>query len=214
MSKDKDKIILLPTEQVYRLLKISVSINKVQGLVIVVLAIALATLFPLKEKVPVYVEFQNGRQHFLVIARGQSEINESQAVLDREIQTYINARESVDKVTEKERYDLVYRQSSEEVWKPFWAIVSNKNVSLFYKKNKKRSINITRYGNLTDGVYQVEYETIDKTEGSEEEDKIKEWVATMSYTFNNQLVSYEDKHINPLGLQITEYTVASRRTKK
>lgn len=182
-----------------------------QLLVIAALGFSISALFPLKEIVPVIVEFQSGGNNFVVLAKAGEELSANLGVITREIRQYVVYRERVDKVTESDiRYPFVFGLSSPEVANTFKEVYGNTESGLFFKKGFKRDVVIKRDTPLARGIHQVSFITIDTIDGKEGEIK-NEWVATIGYKFEEQEVSFEEKLLNPLGMVIEEYTLSRRR---
>jgi type IV secretory pathway component VirB8 len=89
---------------------------------------------------------------------------------------------------------------------------------LYYKEGLKRQVKITRDSALSDGIHQIEFETRDFIEGRPGDmqgaEPVKtEWVATITYAFSDKQVRANEAALdfNPMGLVITEYTIARRQ---
>lgn len=173
-------------------------------------SLVIVSMFPLKEKIPIIIEFQSGGNNFVMLEKASGKIQGNMALVARFLRMYVKNRETVDKITERFRYPNVHAYSSSKVAKNFQMIYGNKETGLFYKKGFKRDIIIRRDSVITKGVHQVEFESYDSYNWKKEEKK-NEWVAIIEYEFYDQKVSYDERLINPIGLIVTEYTLSRRK---
>lgn len=184
----------------------------VQSVVILGMATSYVFLFPLKEKIPIIVEFSNGTNNFTIVQKGNEEIRSNANLNEMLLRRYITDRETVDKITEEPiRYPRVMAMSSSTVGADFRRVYGDKNIGLYFKEGFKRAIRITRSSSLAPGVFQIEFIATDTLDGRRGE-TLSEWVATMAYGYADQLVKFDDRLLNPVGLFISEYTL-SRRVK-
>lgn len=201
----------MPWLQAVKTSRILLGVVITLSLVIVAQGVSMSYLFPLKEKIPVFVEFQTGGNNFVVVEAASKNVRANQALLAMFVRLYVTSRERIDKQTETEiRYPRVVAMSSPKVSKNFKDIYGNKSTGLFFQEGFKRDVVITRDSSLANGIHQVEFKTIDTIEGRKGE-TIGEWVATVSYDFADQLVSYDERLMNPMGLFVTGYTLSKRR---
>ena len=85
----------------------------VQSVVIVGMATSYAFLFPLKEKIPIIVEFSKGTTNFTIVQKGNDEIRSNANLIEMLLNRYVTDREAVDKITEEPiRYPRVMAMSS------------------------------------------------------------------------------------------------------
>jgi type IV secretion system protein VirB8 len=184
----------------------------VQSFVIVGMATSYVFLFPLKEKIPIIVEFSNGTNNFAIVQKGNEEIRSNANLIEMLLTRYVTDRETVDKITEEPiRYPRVMAMSSPTLGADFRRTYGDKTMGLYFKEGFKRSIRVTRSSSLAPGVFQLEFVATDTLDGRGGENK-SEWVATMDYGFSDQLVKYDERLLNPVGMFISEYTL-SRRSK-
>lgn len=177
----------------------------------IILAITIKSLFPLKSTELQVVEYQKNTDVFVNVYKPNKSFKDRDIVQALFLRQYVVARETVDRITEVKRYQMVYRSSSKEVWNNFDEQHKAK-ATVYEQKGVKRRIEIIRDARLSETVHQVEYRTIDTKDGDPEfKEIIKEWVVTMRYANNNQLVKYSDRYSNPLGTQVTEYSISSRK---
>lgn len=193
------------------LVRVLTAIVIAEGILVFGLGISLATLFPLKEKVPVYVEFQSGGNNFVRIARAGEDLTNNQALVALMLRKYVMDRETVNKIDEKQRYAQVFSMSTEGTADTFRKLYGGKD-ALVHQPGRKREVIIERDTALDYGISQVAFRTIDTNESkSSQEPVVNKWVATIAYDFYPQLVNIDNKHLNPMGLFVTEYTLSRPR---
>jgi len=195
----------------------AVTTNKVLAVLLVLsmvgnicMAFGFSYLFPLKTIEPVIVEFSSSRNNFVTVASGRQNLTSNFMLIRHFLRQYVVQREKIDKITEEQRYQVVYAMSGDEVSQSFRAVYGDPEKGLFFIDKFKRDITITRDDPLAKGIHQVEFittDTYDDERGTEE----SEWVATISYKFVDQMVTYSEADFNPLGLIVTEYSLSKRK---
>lgn len=201
----------LPYRKVQMLNNTLIGLVVVLTLVIGCLAVAIYGVLPLKEVRYEFFEFDNATQNFVKLEHANARVQSNAALASMFLRRYVKDREVIDKVTERERYKRVHFMSSDDVWKAF-KDTYGKQDGLVQKPGFKRDIEILREQPLAAGVFQVEFRTTDYLEGKSEADR-NYWVATMNFDFRDQKVSYEDRLLNPMGLFISNYSIARTRLK-
>lgn len=167
-------------------------------------------LLPLKEKEIQVLEFSNASSNFVTIHRAGSDLRSNAALISMFLRQYVIDRESVDKITESEiGYPRAIAMSSNKVAEDFKRIYGNPETGPYFVAGLKRAVYIISDSHLAEGVHQVEFKTVDSLDGRKDS-KTTHYVATMSYTFQEQKVSADQITVNPMGLVITEYAVKKR----
>jgi len=213
----------LPWQQAIRNNRLLTIVVTVESACIVILGIAIAIMLPLKEKIPVYVEFSSGGNNFVRVSKAGEELQSNLLLLSFFLRKYVIDRETIDKTTESVRYARIAAQSSKEIAKQFQDIYGDKNKGLYYKIGFKRSVRIIRDDALVfgkkvlgrdGGIHQIEIETADTMDNFKSVKKT-EWVVTLKYVFSAQKdIVFEERFQNPLGIVVMEYTITARKTEK
>ena len=181
------------------------------AVVIVAQAVALVSLFPLKKVVPVYVEFKDGGSNFVVVQRAEGEISANQNLISMFLRSYVVSRETVDKITEKNRYQYVMSLSGEKVASNFRRLYGDKSTGLYFQDGLKRAVHVVRDNPLGRGIHQVEIETVDTNDAKAGETRA-DWIVTIQYAFNDQRAKFDERLQNPMGIFIEEYSLTKRKT--
>lgn len=161
---------------------------------------------PTKE--PVFIEYVNGTNNFVRISRAGEEITARAAMADASMKRYVIDREGVDGITETVRYPRVMSMSSKEVGGLFKREYMINNPK-YKRKGYKRTVDIQRSGKLDEGVYQVEFKLTDSQNGIKEDPHY--YVANFAYSLQDQMITYDETDMNPLGLYVEKYAITERR---
>jgi len=186
------------------------------SVVVVLLAVAIIMMMPLKEIQLEIVEFYADTNRFVKISKAGDDLTTNEVLIGKLLRTFVKDRETIDKQTESDRYARVFAMSSADLQQKFRSTYGDKK-SLFYRRNFKRSIKIIRDDSLTRGIHQVEFETSDSMDdkpGTSEaigKPKVNYWVATISYHFESQEKTYEEALFNPVGIIVHEYSLSKRK---
>jgi type IV secretory pathway component VirB8 len=204
------------------------------GLILVILALVglLIALFPLKEVEPIYVEFSSSGSNFVTVRSARSSTSERRMLADISLRAYIVQRETVDQITEFERYECVLSMSNNrvsEVFRKLYIKQGNRQeqqdpdyseplarVDGFKRKILINSdIPINKRGKSLK--HQVEFTTIDTID--DEDPKTKNWVALIEYRFTDRKISLKKLKesagpdgavCNPLSIQVIDYTLSPK----
>lgn len=206
---------------------------------LIVLALGLAAgypiILPLKEYIPVYVEFSTSGNNFVTIKSAGQNVTERELLRDITLRSYVVMREGVDQVTEVNRYECVMSMSNSKVRNEFRKRYVDKPESrgdampLARVPGFKREIHIHHdlpiEARKSKGKHQVEFYTIDSMDGVQEdgvspenktEPETKSWVALIQYRYTNRKISIEKLKkavgedgavCNPVGIEIVDYTL-------
>lgn len=204
----------------------------VEAVIIVACIGLIASLFPLKEIVPIYVEFSSSGSNFVTVKSARSRTSERRMLTDISLRAYVVMRETVDKITEFERYECVLSMSNSRVSDVFRKLYVKEGsrqeqqdpdyseplsrVDGFKRKISLNSdIPINKRGKSLK--HQIEFTTIDTV--SDKDPKAKNWVALIEYRFTDRKISLEKLKksagpdgavCNPLSIQVIDYTLSPR----
>lgn len=201
----------LPWHQAVKNNKLLAIIAVSEAVCIVILALAIAVMLPLKEKDPVYVEFSSGGNNFVRITKAGENISSNALLVTYFLRKYVIDRETVDKTTEQVRYARIAASSAPELYKRFQSVYGDEKKGLYYKEGFKRAVTIVRDDALGVGIHQIEIKTADTDGDNRENIKRGEWVITMRYSFAEQKIGFDERLNNPIGLLVTEYTITARK---
>lgn len=155
-----------------------------------------------------YVEFSHSRDNFFRVLPSNMPQDQLGLLVRKTLRNYVYNREFIDHITENSRFHQVVKTSNQQVAQLFEA-------SLVQRKNsfadKIRDVHIISDIPVDKHIHQVEFKTIDKRIG-EEQEYTNYWVANIQYfILGNQNTTEEDALLNPFGVYVTKYNLAKRR---
>lgn len=174
---------------------------------IVAMAFGYAAILPLKTTEWLVYEFSSSNNTFVRVARAGDEITANDALTSMLLRKYVMDRETINHVDEQDRYASVMAQSSSSVATNFKNVYGGENSPLNIS-GYQRAVLINRDSKLGKGLHQVEFTTTDTINGIKPD--VRQWVATIAYTWSAQEVRADDITFNPAGLVIQQYSPAKR----
>jgi type IV secretory pathway component VirB8 len=161
---------------------------------------AIIAMMPLKQIEVRYVEFAND-SHVTPKIYSSKLDSTSKALLVRSfLRNYVVDRHSVDKVSEVPRFRRVRAMSNNRIFQVHKDIYFEVEKGL---AGGTRDIRITYDQALSDGLHEIEFETIDERGG---EVTRREWVVKIKYQIPDSYeVTKEEELLNPMGLTVYGY---------
>jgi type IV secretory pathway component VirB8 len=189
-----------------KLINILFKMNIIQFGIIILLIIALLSLFPLKEKEPYLVKFSNAEMNFAGVRKADEEITKDEATRQSLAIAYVYSKETKNNIDDSVRHERIRLQSSFEVWQQHKAIV-NDDKSIFQRKDLIRTINIITVNLFPNtNVAQIDFRaTIKRGDNILDEADFR---AVISYEFVNEKIKFNDIAKNPLGYKVTAYNLS------
>jgi len=175
----------------------------------VALALALARVFPLKEVVPMVLTVADRANQIVRVEPFELKTKGFELFVEALLKGYVEKRETIDLHTEVPRWQEVNWLSSDEVWSAFKRLMEKTNKDSPFERFKHeavtRTVHVKNVSRVAERVYRVEWDSADShlTEQRGQGD----WVSTISIRFEEKAVSYEDRYMNPIGLQVIGYSV-------
>ncbi len=171
--------------------------------IIALLVIAIVVMLPLKQNVPYLVFFSNAESNFVRVEAGNLNIRSEEALLKSIIASYVQKRETINRIDDEVRYEDIREQSSRKVWDTFRRIVTQQN-SIYSNKDIYREIHIINLSVLSKYVANVDFIAISTDSRSK---ILKRYKATLKYDFVNQDINFDSVPKNPTGFIIEEYAL-------
>ncbi len=208
---------VLETGQAYRLLiwgarflgvgfLVSVFIN-------IVSVILILNLFPLKKVIPFFITLTPKSEQIVKIEPVEDNVQGVDVMTESLARNYVSQRETLDFQTEENRWRDVYWLSSPEIFESFKTLMNDDQGGIYEARKRKklyRHILILSVSTLSKDprIIQVEWQGKDHQEGGEIYKK--NWVSTLSISYDAQHVKFEDRYMNPLGFIVTAYGVSEK----
>lgn len=174
-------------------------------------------LIPLKSVEAVYIALDEDSDSYVYKLYPMKDLKGRQNVAKYFLRNWLEARCTIDRVTEPARLKQVMAMSSEEVWEEFRNEMSDPRNGLYHKKGFKREVRILRDAPVVQNsrykVHEIDFVTIDTNDKRPGESEAIEWNAKLAYVFSPMEVQLEQdgSMVNPAGLQILECTINKRR---
>lgn len=210
MSGDPRHIPLASYEQAIRNNKILTLVVVLLTVLSVVLSGFVISLFPLKTTETIFYSFDRPGDNFVRIDKVNGSLAGNQLLVSSMLRRYVKDRETIDRVTEIERYPNIMSMSSNRIGNKFREEYGG-DKSPLQQEEFKRQIRVVRDSYIDRGIHQVEFVTEDFRAGRLVASST--WVASLAYEFDQSVVAYEARYINPIGIFVTEYSLAERRSR-
>lgn len=177
------------------------------AIVIGLLTLALLFLIPLKETKPYLVMFSNAQSNFVKIAEANMDIRSDTALLKNILAGYVINRETINKINDIERYEIVREQSSRDVWEAFSNLIKAKN-SVYTTKNLYREVKIINVAILSKNVATIDF-SIEQSNKLRTELKWFNYRAAINFDFEEKSDTYDSTLKNPTGFVVKEYALST-----
>lgn len=185
------------------------------GLICITLGVALVGILPLKEIRPMLIGISDESQQVVRIEPLKDNLKGINLLIEKLLMHYVKQRETIDGITESERFGEVANMTSTKLWNEFWNFMKSDNpkspLKAFFDSYLRREVHVKRCLSLqatAKNTYRIEWTSIDRRHG--EEVKRQDWITTLAITFEPQNVKVEDRYMNPLGLTVMHYTVSKK----
>jgi type IV secretion system protein VirB8 len=171
---------------------------------------AVAVLAPLKSVEPYVIRVDNATG-VVDIARAlkDGDVTYDEAVNKYFIGQYVRARESYSPDILPFTYRAVGLMSAPQirkVWGEINGSGSDRNPQKVYGKLGRAEARLTAIQFLTKNVAAIRFTRIEKS-GADIEVQTSHWIATLNFEYVNEPLSEDDRLLNPLGFQVTDYRV-------
>lgn len=180
----------------------------------VVQGLALIFLLPLKEKdtVMLLVDRTTGYVQEIDPASA-TRLRADEALLQSLLSQYVTARESYDRSNLQSAYRKAALWSSGAARQDYLDRMSRQNPTNpanSLRPGETISVRVKSVSQANSGTAMVRFDTLLET-GSGQILRDGSWIALVRYQFSNAPMSYEDRLLNPLGLQVTGYRKDAER---
>jgi type IV secretion system protein VirB8 len=196
------------TQSIYASRKVAWIVALVATVVAVLLALAIVFMLPLKTVVPhtVLVDKQTGFVQALDPSQPQK-IAPNKALTQSFLVQYVEAREGFDIATVQDQFKKVALWSSGQNKSRYVNMMQASNPESPLAKLPRSTIvdvKILSVSQLSDNSAQVRFMTIRRDSGAAVQ-PAQNWVAIVKYRYSNAPMAVEDRYVNPLGFEVTDY---------
>ncbi|MDE1466115.1 virB8 family protein [Aurantiacibacter sp. D1-12] len=196
------------TDELEKSRRIAWIVATVSAAVAVLLAIALVTLLPLKEREPYTLLVDRQTGHVEALAPLDQDLVAPDAALTRSfVVQYVIARESFDYNSFQDDYRRVGLWSAGDARQRYVAAMQagapGSPLSV-YGTGTRISVDVRSVSSLAQDRALVRFSTT-RTDPGGQPQVAQHWAAVIDYGFSNAEMSEQDRYINPLGFQVTRY---------
>ena len=96
--------------------------------------------------------------------------------------------------------------SSPQIYQDFLNNTAKRALNIIRSRGLSREIKILSVNELTNGIWQVEYETRDMYPESTKPE-VNYWTASLNVGYRKKTVKYGDRLKNPVGFTVTRYSL-------
>lgn len=180
-----------------------------------ILILAIFQVIPLYRVEPFLLTFQNRSEQVYNIQPVTNELRNRKAVTEVFVREYVLLRSTfTSDVAEVEARWMpggpVQEMSTNRVYQDFLDNVAKKAVGIIKNQGMVRDVKILSVNELTEGVWQVEYETKDMYPDSATP-KVGYWTASLNVGYRRKTVKYGDRLKNPVGFTVTNYALSRNK---
>ena len=168
----------------------------------IILILAIFQVVPLYRVEPFLLTFQDRSEQVYNIQPVTVELRNRKAITEVFVREYVLLRSSFSSDVSEVEARWIYQD--------FLDNVAKKAVSIIKNQGMTRDVKILSVNELTDGVWQVEYETKDMYPDSAEPE-VGYWTASMTVGYRRKTVKHGDRLKNPVGFTVGRYALSRNR---
>lgn len=177
----------------------------------IILLLALFQILPLYRVEPFLLTFQNRSEQVYNIQPMKEGLRNQKAVTEVFVREYLLLRSSFDRdLPEMEARWMpggpIQEMSASNVYADFLNNTAKKALNVIRTRGLLREVKILSVNELTQGIWQVEYETRDMYPDSDRPE-VNYWTASMNVAYRKKTVKYGDRLKNPVGFTVTRYSL-------
>lgn len=177
----------------------------------IVLIMAIFQVLPLYRVEPYLLTFQNRAEQVYNIQPIKEGLRNQKAITEVFVREYVLTRSSFDReIPEMEARWMpggpIQEMSAPDVYQDFLNNTAKKALNVIRARGLTRDVKILSVNELTNGIWQVEYETSDMYPESDKPD-VNYWTASLNVGFRKKTVKYGDRLKNPIGFTVTRYAL-------
>ena len=176
-----------------------------------VLILAIYQVLPLYRVEPFFLTLQNRSEQFYKIQPIREGLRNQKAMTEVFVREYILLRSSFSRdIPEMEARWMpggpVQELSAANVYQDFLNNTAKRALEIIRTRGLSREVKILSVNELTNGIWQVEYETRDMYPESTKPE-VNYWTASLNVNYRKKSVKYGDRLKNPVGFTVTRYAL-------
>ena len=205
--------------RMFVLLKVSQGIIVVLTVVVIALIILIASLFPLKKNIPFFVELRDKTQQVVRVEPIEANTKGEEILKIQYIKNYVIDRETIDLQTDSQRWEKLDYFHTEDVRSEFVRLTTTDNqdspLVRFSSRKITREVKIISCHDLAPeapNTYRLEWKSYDRNLAGEII-QVQENISKLTIDLYEQIVTEEDKEINPIGIYVVSYKAYKNKEK-
>ena len=177
----------------------------------IVLMLAIFQVLPLYRVEPFLLTFQDRSEQVYNIQPIKGELRSQQAITEVFVREYVLLRSSFGRnLAEMEARwgedGPVKEMSTPRIYDDFSRNTAQKALEIIRSRGLSRDVKILSVNELTNGIWQVEYETRDMYPESIQPE-VNYWTAALSVGYRRKVVKHGDRLKNPIGFTVEKYSL-------
>lgn len=176
-----------------------------------VLILAIYQVLPLYRVEPFLLTFQNRSEQVYNIQPIREGMRNQKAITEVFVRQYVLMRSSFSRdLAEMEARWMpggaIQEMSAPNIYQDFLNNTAKKALSVIRTRGLQREVKILSVNELTNGIWQVEYETRDMYPDSAKPE-VNYWTASLNVGYRRKTVKYGDRLKNPVGFTVNRYSL-------
>lgn len=176
-----------------------------------VLILAIYQVLPLYRVEPFLLTFQNRSEQVYNIQPIREGMRNQKAITEVFVRQYVLMRSSFSRdLAEMEARWMpggaIQEMSASNIYQDFLNNTAKKALSVIRTRGLQREVKILSVNELTNGIWQVEYETRDMYPDSVKPE-VNYWTASLNVGYRRKTVKYGDRLKNPVGFTVNRYSL-------
>lgn len=176
-----------------------------------VLILAIYQVLPLYRVEPFLLTFQNRSEQVYNIQPIREGMRNQKAITEVFVRQYVLMRSSFGRdLAEMEARWMpggaIQEMSAPNIYQDFLNNTAKKALSVIRTRGLQREVKILSVNELTNGIWQVEYETRDMYPDSAKPE-VNYWTASLNVGYRRKTVKYGDRLKNPVGFTVNRYSL-------
>lgn len=177
----------------------------------IILVMAILQVIPLYRVEPFLLTFQNRAEQVYNIQPVKEGLRNQKAITEVFVREYVLLRSTFDRdIPEMEARWMpggpLQEMSSPQIYQDFLNNTAKRALNIIRSRGLSREIKILSVNELTNGIWQVEYETRDMYPESTKPE-VNYWTASLNVGYRKKTVKYDDRLKNPVGFTVTRYSL-------
>lgn len=181
------------------------------------LVVVILILLPLKEKIPYFVHFLPKDEQIVYVEEFKQNKKSQRVIKEYLARDYVKKRETIDLITENDRWNYVMFISNNQVKSDFYKLYQESLESPYkwaVNNNIIRHVSIISSSVLSDNQIQVEFEILDSARANGQIINIMVAIANVSFEETDLPSKGEDYLKNPFNYLVSDYFFGIKEQKK